>query len=64
MTSPKTNQLNDPDIHKGAIESDRPSQETNVENKRKGGVDTEGMPDNPVAQAQDRIGANDDESQG
>ena len=56
-------QQNDPAVHKGAIEGDRPSDEQNVENKGDG-VDNQGMPDDPVAQAQDRIGANEDESQG
>ena len=64
MTDTAQKQMNDPEIHKGAIESDRPSQDTNVENKGKGGVDKEGMPNDPVAQAQDKEGANADNSQG
>ena len=56
-------QSNDPAAHKGAIESDRPSQETNVDD-RPSGVDPNGMPNDPVASAQDRIGAHDDESEG
>jgi hypothetical protein len=56
-------QMNDPSAHKGALEGDRPADEQNVENKGDG-VDSEGLPDDPVAQAQDRIGANEDESQG
>jgi hypothetical protein len=63
MTSPDTKQLNDPDIHKGAIEGDRPSDEQNVSNKGKG-VDKNGLPNDPVATAQDREGANEDKSQG
>ena len=55
--------MNDPDIHKGAIEGDTPSDEQNVSNKGKG-VDKNGLPNDPVATAQDRIGANEDESQG
>ena len=64
MTTMEKRTNDDPAAHQGAIESDRPSQETNVENKGKGGVDKDGTPNNPVAQAQDREGANADESQG
>jgi len=56
-------QADDPAVHKGAIEGDRPSDEQNVENKGKG-VDKNGMPNDPVAQAQDKEGANADDSQG
>lgn len=56
-------QMDDPDIHKGAIEGDRPSDEQNVEHKGKG-VDKEGLPNDPVAQAQDKEGANADKTQG
>ena len=56
-------QKDDPAAHKGAIEGDRPSDEQNVENKGNG-VDNNGTPNDPVAQAQDREGANADESQG
>jgi hypothetical protein len=57
-------QMDDPAAHKGAIEGDRPSDEQNVEPRDKRGVDSNGMPNNPVAQAEDREGANADESQG
>jgi hypothetical protein len=63
MTPTGTKQMNDPDIHKGAIEGDRPSDEQNVEHKGKG-VDKEGLPNDPVAQAQDKEGANADQTQG
>jgi hypothetical protein len=63
MTPMAKRQMDDPAIHKGAIESDRPSDETNVDDRREG-VDAEGLPNDPVATAQDRIGANEDESQG
>jgi len=56
-------QADDPAAHKGAIEGDRPSDEQNVANKGKG-IDKDGVPNDPVATAQDRIGANEDESQG
>ena len=63
MTEMAKKTMNDPAAHQGAIESDRPSQETNVEHKGKG-VDKEGLPNDPVAQAQDKEGANADKSQG
>ena len=63
MPPTDSTQNNDPDIHKGAVESDKPSEETNVDRRPKG-VDANGVPNDPVATAQDRIGANEDESQG
>ncbi|MGZ7042706.1 MAG: hypothetical protein ACXVH7_13015 [Thermoanaerobaculia bacterium] len=63
MTTRVSNtQMDDPDIHKGAIEGDRPSDEQNVNNKGKG-VDKNGMPNDPVATAQDKEGANADKAQ-
>jgi hypothetical protein len=56
-------QADDPAVHKGAIEGDRPSDEQNVDHKGKG-VDQNGMPNDPVATAQDREGANNDKTQG
>jgi hypothetical protein len=56
-------QQDDPAAHKGAIEGDRPSDEQNVD-KQRGGVDANGLPNDPVKTAQDRIGANEDDSQG
>ena len=52
----------DPDLHKGAVEGDRPNDEQ--QGNPNGGVDRNGMPNDPVATAQDAIGANEDESQG
>jgi hypothetical protein len=57
-------QMNDPAAHKGAIEGDRPSDEQNVEKKKSDGVDQQGLPNDPVATAQDKEGANADETQG
>jgi hypothetical protein len=53
----------DPDSHKGAIEGDKPTDEQQG-NRAGKGVDKNGMPNDPVKTAQDRIGANEDESQG
>ena len=63
MTPTAKKQMDDPDIHKGAIEGDRPFDEQNS-NPNGDGVDENGLPDDPIATAQDRIGANEDESQG
>jgi len=53
----------DPEGQKGAIEGDRPSDEQ-IGNPNAPGVDENGLPDDPVAVAEDEIGANEDESQG
>jgi len=63
MTETAKKQMNDPEIHKGAIEGDRPSDEQNVSNTGKG-VDANGLPNDPVATAQDKEGANADSTQG
>ena len=63
MTPTAKKQLDDPEIHKGAIEGDRPGDEQ-IGNPHGDGVDDEGMPDDPIATAEDEIGANEDESQG
>lgn len=53
----------DPDIHKGAIEGDRPTDEQQG-NPHGDGLNDDGLPNDPVATAEDRIGANEDKSQG
>ncbi len=63
MTPMGTKQQDDPDVHKGATEGDKPSDEQ-TGNPNGDGVDENGMPDDPVATAEDKIGANEDESQG
>ena len=63
MTTPANTQMNDPDIHKGAIEGDRPSDEQNTDTKG-GGVDKNGLPNDPKATAEDKEGANADRTQG
>ena len=58
---------NDPennDEHIGAVEGDRPTDRPNQGNPNAPGVDREGMPNDPVGTAQDRIGANLDEAEG
>ena len=50
----------DHDVHKGAIEDDR----SGPDRSSHPGLDQNGMPDDPIAIAQDRLGAHDDQSQG
>jgi hypothetical protein len=61
--TPMAKQQDDQDAHKGAIEGDKPADEQ-IGNPAGPGVDKNGLPNNPVATAQDKIGANEDESQG
>jgi hypothetical protein len=56
-------QSGDPDVHKGAIEGDRPTDEQ-MGNPHGDGIDENGLPDDPIATAEDQIGANEDESEG
>jgi hypothetical protein len=63
MVQPTRPQLDDQDIHKGAIEGDRPADEQNVNNHGEG-VDQNGLPNDPVATGQDREGANADGTEG
>jgi hypothetical protein len=50
----------DNDIHKGAMEEDRPGPERSSHP----GLDNNGLPNDPTAIAADRLGANVDNSQG
>ena len=63
MTTMTTKQQDDPDAHKGATEGDRPS-DKQPGNPQGDGLDEDGLPDDPIATAADRIGANEDKSQG
>ena len=63
MTTPVNTQMDDPDIHKGAIEGDRPTDEQQG-NPHGDGVNDEGLPDDPIAIAEDQIGANEDQTTG
>jgi hypothetical protein len=53
----------DPDMHKGAIEGDRPTDEQ-FGNENATALDENGMPADPIAIAEDVIGANEDETRG
>ena len=50
----------DNDIHKGATEDDRPGPERSSHP----GLDDDGLPNDPVAIAQDALGAREDKSEG
>jgi len=63
VTTMAAKQQDDPDAHKGAIEGDRPSDEQ-LGNPHGDGLNEDGLPDDPIAIAEDQIGANEDESQG
>ena len=63
VTPMAVKQQNDPDVHKGAIEGDRPTDEQQG-NPHGPGVNEDGLPNDPVATAEDRIGAEEDESEG
>jgi hypothetical protein len=54
----------DEDEHIGAVEGDRPTDRPNQGNPNGSGIDDEGYPNDPVGTAEDRIGANLDESEG
>jgi hypothetical protein len=50
----------DNDIHKGAVEENRPG----PERSRHPGLDENGLPNDPTLIAQDALGADEDKSQG
>jgi len=63
MTTMATKQEHDQDLHKGAIQRNRPIDEQ-IGNPHGDGVNDEGLPDDPVATAEDAEGANSDGTQG
>jgi hypothetical protein len=63
VTAMADKQQDDPDVHKGAIEGDRPDDEQ-LGNPHGKGVNDDGLPDDPIAIAEDQIGANEDQTQG
>jgi hypothetical protein len=64
MPDKKHSRPPDEDEHIGAVEGDRPSDRPNQGNPSGPGVDSEGLPNDPVGTAQDEIGANLDETEG
>jgi hypothetical protein len=63
MTGKSSTTQNDADIHKGAVEGDRPD-DIQSGNPHGDGVNDDGLPDDPVATAEDKLGANEDKTQG
>jgi hypothetical protein len=63
MTDMASKQQNDPAAKKGAVEGDRP-EDKQMGNPNGNGIDDQGMPNDPVATAEDAIGARNDESEG
>ena len=64
MTTMETKQQDDQDARKGAIEGDRPTDTPQMGNPHGSGIDKDGLPNDPIATAEDQIGANEDESEG
>jgi hypothetical protein len=60
----KGQQRKEPDQHEGAVEGDRPADRPQQGNPNAPGLDDQGLPNDKVKIAQDRIGANMDETQG
>ena len=54
----------DPDRDKGAVEGDRPTDRQQSNKNAAGALDSEGMPKDRIAIAEDVIGANADQTQG
>ena len=64
MTQKPPAQEHHEDEHIGAVEGDQPTDRPNQGNPSGSGIDADGLPNNPVATAQDEIGANLDETEG
>lgn len=60
---PMMTHVKDPDEAKGAVEASKPG-EPSQGNPNAPGLNDEGLPDDPVAIAEDVEGANEDKSQG
>jgi hypothetical protein len=54
----------DSDEHIGAVEGDRPSDCPQQGNRNAPALDEQGLPNDPVAIAEDVVGANEDETEG
>ena len=61
---PVPSDTSDQDQSKGAVEGDRPTDKQQSNKNAPGALDSNGMPKNKVAIAEDVIGANVDETQG
>jgi hypothetical protein len=63
LTDMASKQQDDPAAHKGAVEGDRPD-DKQMGNPNGDGIDDQGMPNDPVATAEDSIGAREDGTEG
>jgi hypothetical protein len=54
----------DPDQYKGAVEGDRPTDKQNSNLNAPNALDSNGLPKDKVAIAEDVVGANEDQTQG
>ena len=63
MTDMARKQQDDPAAHQGAVEGDRP-EDDQMGNENGDGLDDQGMPNDPVAIAEDAIGGREDGSEG
>jgi hypothetical protein len=57
------NTQDDPAVHKGAIEGDRPT-DIQFGNPNAPGIDDDGLPSDPIKIAEDALGAEEDETEG
>jgi hypothetical protein len=64
MVQPVLPKPTDPDQYKGAVEGDRPTDKQQGNRNAPAALDSNGLPKNKVAIAEDVIGANADETQG
>ncbi len=55
---------NDPAMHKGVVEGDRPGDRQQSNRKARKALDQDGLPNDPIAVAQDAVGARADKTQG
>ncbi len=62
MTDRTNNEQHDPDVHKGATEDDRADEEEQG-SRNVPALNGDGLPANPIAIAEVRIGANVDDSE-
>jgi hypothetical protein len=60
----KGQQRGEADQHEGAVEGDKPADRPQHKNENAPGLDDQGLPNDEVKIAQDRIGANLDDTQG
>ena len=60
----KTSERHDSDDHMGAVEGNRPGDVPNEGNRNAPALDENGLPNDPIAISEDKLGANEDETEG